>query len=132
MLLLCFPLYFPVHAVLRWSIIQHHMPLYLLSSNMDQCLALTSAVTALPAVSVLPDDDGGDGGAGLPANLSRSGRVRRTGTEANCRESFGWEHGRLLHLAHDEMLRSGGLCRSGRGLPRFGTAPGSALAVEAI
>lgn len=42
------------HAVQRqgWSIIQHHMPLYLLSSNMDHCLALTSAVTALPACSI--------------------------------------------------------------------------------
>ena len=33
------------------SILQHHMLLYLLSSNMDQRSALTSAVTALPAVS---------------------------------------------------------------------------------
>lgn len=49
------------------SIIQHHTPLYLLSSNMDQCLVLTSAVTALPAVSEPTDDDdgGGDGRSGL-------------------------------------------------------------------
>lgn len=42
------------HAVQRrgCSITEHHMPLYLLSSNMDQCLALTSAVTALPACSI--------------------------------------------------------------------------------
>ncbi|KAF7667705.1 hypothetical protein LDENG_00049100 [Lucifuga dentata] len=55
-----------------WSIIQHHMPLYLLSSNMDQCLALTSAVTALPAVSVTTDDDG-DGRSGLSMNPIRKG-----------------------------------------------------------
>lgn len=61
-----------IHAVQRWgrSIIQHHMPLYLLSSNMDQCLALTSAVTALPAVSV-PTDDDGDGRSGLAVNPIR-------------------------------------------------------------
>ncbi len=61
-----------VHTVERRgrSIIQHHMPLYLLSSNMDQCLALTSAVTALPAVSV-PTDEDGDEGSGLAVNLSR-------------------------------------------------------------
>lgn len=50
---------------------------YLLSSNMDQCLVLTSAVTALPAVSEPTDDeeevlveeeedgDGGDARSGL-------------------------------------------------------------------
>lgn len=54
------------------SIIQHHMPLYLLCSNMDQCLALTSAVTALPAVSV-PTDDDGDRRSGLAVNPIRSG-----------------------------------------------------------
>lgn len=49
------------------------MPLYLLSSNMDQCLALTSAVTALPAVPLPTDDDGGDGDgrSGLAVNLIR-------------------------------------------------------------
>lgn len=48
------------------------MPLYLLSSNMDQCLPVTSAVTALPAVSLAKDDDG-DRGSGLAMNPNRRG-----------------------------------------------------------
>lgn len=50
------------------------MLLYLLSSNMDQCSALTSAVTALPAVSVRTDDedeDDGDGRGVLAVNPIR-------------------------------------------------------------
>lgn len=58
------------HPVQGWSIIQHHTPLYLLSSNMDQCLAVTSAVTALPAVSV-PTEEDGDGRSGLVMNPGR-------------------------------------------------------------
>lgn len=44
---------------------------YLLPSNMDQCLALTSAVTALPAVSLM--EIGGGGLAVSPIQMSRSG-----------------------------------------------------------
>lgn len=76
-------------AGLSVSIIQHHMPLYLLSSNMDQCLALTSAVTALPAVS-LPTDDEGDWRSGLATNLIRTGELRRTKTDT----TFGRTEGR--------------------------------------
>lgn len=68
------------HAVRRWSILQRHTPLYLLSSNMEQCLAVTSAVTALPAVS-LPTDDAGHGRSGLATNPIRTGELRHTKTE---------------------------------------------------
>ena len=129
------------------SIIQHHMPLYLLSSNMDQCLALTSAVTALPAVSVPTDDDDdedgddGDWRSGLAVNpVQRRDFQRRTETRDNNSETFGWGHRNapLSHLAPETMLRGGpalgrgGPRRSGRGGPRFGTAPASAPAAGAI
>lgn len=45
---------------------------YLLPSNMDQCLALTSSVTALPAVSLMETADGG-GLAVSPIQMSCSG-----------------------------------------------------------
>jgi len=54
------------------SVIPRHVPPDLLSSNMDQCLALTSSVTALPAVSEpTDDDDDGDGRSGLAMNPIR-------------------------------------------------------------
>lgn len=60
------------------SIIQHHTPPYLLSSNMDQCLVLTSAVTALPAVSEPTDDDDDDGGGDGRSGLAVK-HIRRRG-----------------------------------------------------
>lgn len=61
------------------------MPLYLLSSNMDQCLALTSAVTALPAVSV-PTDDDGDGEKRPRRESHLEEELRRTKSETSVGE----------------------------------------------
>lgn len=99
------------HAVRRWSILQRHTPLYLLSSNMEQCLAVTSAVTALPAVS-LPTDDAGHGRSGLATNPIRTGELRHTKTETTSQKlsdgvGGGASERHLSHLAHGEMLRGG-------------------------
>ncbi|CAJ1080926.1 Hypothetical predicted protein [Xyrichtys novacula] len=105
----------------------------------------------LPAVSQPTDDDDDDGdgrSSGLPVNPIRLRKEEEEFRSTESEISIGiisntFEWGQLSRLAPEEMLRSsgssssrargsGGLCRSGRGVPQFGRAPARAPTVEAI